>query len=239
MPGNEFNIRQFTKDNWFRSIRMWMNIQIDIHNFHSEYADLNQQWYRFKKDPLNHPEPQPPKLSNFTVIPMCTFKRRNFRIDTDALWHVLNKIDLLPTVKGLLTVKGVQKWRKMTKNEFYANIPTYWGIYFDLNKINNLVKYKKQFHYQIVTDGVSVTVLYKRPEHKECEPSDAEVEQRRANGEFANEIGFDPGMRTYIAGVIYNFFTGREVIFLYIFYQIVINLLFFFILFTEQHQDFV
>lgn len=216
MEGNEFNIREFTKNNWFQSMRMWMLIQRDIHRFHLEYAELNREWYRFKKSPLTEPEPvlpQPPEITNFTVVPTCTFQRRHIRIDTDALYNILCAIKEVPRKCGMTTKKGKVKMRNIELNEFLSNKTGSWSLFFDLDEINRQVKHKKPFAHKIMSDGVSVSILYHRPVQEAVLLDDEETRRKWLEGEFANELGIDPGMRTWNATVRYNFITGEEVIF--------------------------
>lgn len=216
VPGDEFNIRAFTAYNWFQSLRMWLNIQRDIHRFHLAFAGLNLQWNRFSKLPLEFPRPEfprPPEISNFVAIPMCTFQRRHIRIDTDVLYNILGGIKETPRKIGKRIKKGIEQMRNITFDEFRSNITGSWNLYFDMDKINELVKNKKRFVHQIVSDGVSVTVLYDRPIREAVPPDDNEIRRLYEAGAFAYELGMDPGMRTWNATVRYDLNTGEEVIF--------------------------
>ena len=80
-----------------------------------------------------------------------------------------------------------------------------------MDKINKLVNGKKQFERQILSDGVSATVLYLRQNRAEQPVPREEILRRYAAGEFTYELGIDPGMRTWNATVRRNCFTGEEV----------------------------
>lgn len=82
-----------------------------------------------------------------------------------------------------------------------------------MGKIISQVRNKKQFINQIVSDGVSVTVLYDQPKRETVPPSNEQIRQRLSAGEFSYILGIDPGMRTWNAAVRYNYNTGEEVIF--------------------------
>lgn len=216
MPDDEFNIRAYTQYHWFHSIRFWLNIQRDIHRFHLAYADLNREWNQFRKFPLlfQRPDfPPPPEITNFTVIPMCTYQRRHIRIDTDVLYNILCGINEIPLKVGVPNKKGKSKMIHITSNEFHLNMTGSWNLFFDMDKIKDLVKDKKQFGHQIVSDGVSVTILYDRVQQETVQIDDDEIRRRYNAGEFAYELGIDPGMRTWNAAVRYDFRTGEEVIF--------------------------
>lgn len=216
MPDDELNIRAYTNNHWFHSMRMWLYIQRDIHRFHLAFGDLHLQWYRFKKKPLEFPRPEfpePPKIKNFTVVPMCTFQRRHIRIDTDALYNILGGIKETPRKLGAPTKKGTVKMRNITCKEFMSNMNGSWSAFFDMDKINSQVRNKKRFVHQIVSDGVSVTVLYDRPEQAVALIDDEEIRRRHEAGEFDYELGIDPGMRTWNAAVRYCFKTNEEVTF--------------------------
>lgn len=88
-----------------------------------------------------------------------------------------------------------------------------WSLFFDMEKIKRLVKYKKEFGHSIVTDGVSCSILYEQPEQQAAETDDQEVLRRYQAGEFFYELGIDPGMRTWCAAVQRNIRTSEVVIF--------------------------
>lgn len=73
--------------------------------------------------------------------------------------------------------------------------------------------YHSSFSFDIVTDGVSATLLYDQPEKpkKTQAEIDQEVRVKYDRGEFGVEIGIDMGMRTYIAAVRTDLDTGSEV----------------------------
>lgn len=147
-PGDEFNIRAFTEQHWFQSLRMWLNIQRDIDRFHLAFSELTAEWQRFRKNPLTHPEPHypaPPEIRNFAAIPMCSFQRRHIQIDTDALYQILCGIKLVPRMISGENKKGQVKWRNFKFDEFNRHKVAGWGMFFDLNKIEGFVKRKKRF----------------------------------------------------------------------------------------------
>lgn len=208
------NIRDFVQEHWFRSLRLWLDIQFDIDRFHEMYAERYDAWNVYHKHRKNRrnlvqpPVPEPPKIRNFAAIPMCTFQRRHIRVDTDVLYRLACETKAIPQKIGL---RKKNPWRNITVKEFFANQRGSWGLYFDLEKIDAMVKGKKQFDHQIATDGVSASVLYLRPIKCEAPIPDEEVLRRYHAGEFYYELGIDPGMRTWNATVRRDIRTGEEV----------------------------
>lgn len=213
---NDCNIRSFISDsNWFKSLRMWIHIQRAVQQYHLTYAGLYNSWSLFRKHPLyvQRPTfdgttviPEPPKIANFTVIPMCSFQRRHIRIDTDVLYALLAEKNKVPLKLG-----ERKSWRNVTAKEFGSNMKGSWGLFFDLDKIMKMVNGKKTFDHQIVSDGVSATVCYFKPNQPEPVILNDELLRRYDAGEFWYELGIDPGMRTWNATVRRDYFTGEEV----------------------------
>lgn len=78
-------------------------------------------------------------------------------------------------------------------------------------------KAKKQFDHQIVSDGVSATVLYLKADRPKPSVSKQEVLRRYFSGWYSYLLGIDPGMRTWNATVRKCLRTGEEVsVFIYI-----------------------
>lgn len=203
------NIIEFIDAHWFRSLYMWLHIQRDIQNFQHAFAHVRNSWNLFRKFPLyvQRPTiPEPPKILNFAAIPMCTFQRRHIRIDTDVLYRLLCKTKLVQTKMGKR-----EKPINITQTEFFADKSDNWYRFIDLDKIAQMVKGKKAFDFQLISDGVAATVLYLKPKQPEVPISKAEVLRQYNAGLFYYLLGIDPGMRTYNATVRRNINTGEEV----------------------------
>ncbi|XP_055295689.1 uncharacterized protein LOC129565154 [Sitodiplosis mosellana] len=209
-----FNIREFVELNWFQALRMFMNIQRDIHNFHLSFANLRQSWNLFRKYPLyvQQPEfPEPPEITTFTVIPKCTFQRRHVKIDTDALHNILCGIKAMQRTKGTRVLRnGEYQQRWISQTEFKERGG--WRLFFNMDEIIKLVKNKKEFGDSIISDGVSASVLFKFPKQSKtvADEDEAETKRKYFAGEFAYALGIDPGMRTFIASVRLDLKTGEE-----------------------------
>lgn len=214
---DDCNIRDLvqSQENWFKSLRMWLNIQRAVQHYHLSFAGVYNSWNLFKKHPLyvQRPTfdgttviPEPPKIANFAVIPICSFQRKHIQIDTDVLYRVLCEAKEVPLKQG------IRKERiNITPDEFRSNVKGSWGLFFDIDKIVKMVKAKKAFDHQIVTDGVSATVCYLKPDRPEPVVSKDELLRRYESGEFWYELGIDPGMRTWNATVRRDCSSGEEV----------------------------
>lgn len=196
---DDCNIKDFVANNWFESMRIWTEIQRDIHLFNIAF--------RGRRDK--------PKISNFSIVPMCSFQRRHIRIDTHALYTILCKVGIVSKKIGKRKLKdGTIEEVNISQSEFSANPIRTWNLYFDMQKILEFVHNKKQFHYQIMTDGVSATILYNKPEEQQERITNEDLLQQYRAGLFVYELGIDPGMRTWNATVRRNIQTGEEVIFI-------------------------
>lgn len=209
------NIRDFVADNWFQSLRMWLLIQRAVQYFHLTYANVYNSWNLFRKHPLyvQRPTydgatiiPEPPEIRNFTAIPKCSFQRRHIRIDTDALYNLLCAAKQVPKKLG-----SIKKWINIKDFEFRRNPTGGWALFFDMDRIVKMANGKKTFENQILSDGVSATVLYLKPIQAEPEIRNEEIVRKYEAGQFWYELGIDPGMRTWNATVRRNAFTGEEV----------------------------
>lgn len=239
-----FNFEQFVADHWFKSLHVWLTIQRLIESFHDQYGGLRQSWVYHRMAPQNvtrPPRPEPPNITQFVAIPMCSFQRRHIKIDTTTLYNILCEIEEVPLKLGAEVKETVTRKRARKKeihycryngtkfrlintkqNEFLANKSASWALYFDMDIINRLVKFKKPFGNSIITDGVSCSVLFSQPldyaENRDFLDIDAEtVRDLYEQGVFTSEMGIDPNMRTYIAAVRRDMATEEEVSILVIF----------------------
>lgn len=211
---DDMDIKNFTKHHWFKSLKMWVNIQRDIHHFHQAFEGLRQSWYYHRQAPDNVTRPllpEPPHIKNFAAIPVCTFQRKHIKICTTVLYEILCGVKEIPKKCGATTKKGKVNEINITRNEFNSNKDGSWGLFFDLNKINSFVSNQKTFKHTILSDGVSCSILFEQPKVEADELSDAELATRYNSGEFTYELGIDPGMNTWNATVRRNILTKEEV----------------------------
>lgn len=133
-----YDVRGFTQKHWFRSLPMWLEMQKEIfaHN------ELMQQ-RREAGENLGHH--RLPTTNNFQAVPLCGFKRQHIRIDHECLLYIIRKY----------------KWFKCTPTEFHEHKSYFWNEVYEMRKIQKMMK-KKEFAGQIVSDGVGVSILFKR-----------------------------------------------------------------------------
>lgn len=194
---DDCNINDFVEEKWFESMQMWTEIQRDIHMFNILYKGRRDK----------------PKIKNFAVVPMCSFQRRHIRIDTEALYSILCKLNIIPRKYGLRICKdGSPNLRNITSKEFNHNAINSWNLFFDVEHMEKIASNKNEFAGQICSDGVSVSIMYKKPKVQPVEATDDEILKMYATHNFVYELGIDPGMRTWIAVVRRNIRTKEEVI---------------------------
>lgn len=182
------DIAKFTRDNWFKSMPMWLTMQQYIDEFHDE-----QQRNGVRV----------PKIKNLSVVPICSHMRKPIRIDADVLYRMLCETKLIPL--------GENK-RQVVVGFVCQNKEYFFNQIFNMDKIHRILKSNKEFHYQIVSDGVSVSILYKVPKRVLQEmQNDHIVKKRYFEGFYVYEIGIDPGMKTWLAVVRRHINTGKEV----------------------------
>lgn len=206
---HDCNIINYVDEQWFQSMWMWLEIQRYIHRFQQTYRNVINSWNLFHRFPefVQRPEAEkPPKCQNFTIIPMCSFQRRHIRIDTDQLYSLVCKLQIVPKKIGKR-----KKFINITQDEFLHDKSGSWNLFFDREKIDKMVHSNRPFDKQIVSDGVSVTVSYLKPKEQQMPISNEKVLEMYYGGIFYYILGIDPGERTYNATVRKNIYTGEEV----------------------------
>lgn len=83
---------------------------------------------------------------------------------------------------------------------------------FNIQKINRILKVNKTFHYHVVSDGVSMSILYKvRNRVLDQLLTDGVIKHRYEDGFYVYELAIDPNMKTWMAVVRRDIQTGKEV----------------------------
>lgn len=186
------DVAKFTRENWFQSFPMWLNLQETIDRYHDWQQQQQQQNGQ-----------RTPKLKNLSVIPICTHLRKPIKIDADVLYRMMCETKLIPKDEN-----GIQ----VTVGYVCQHKEFYFDQIFNMEKINRMLKANKEFHYHIVTDGVSMSILYKVSKKVlEQMESDGIVKKKYYEGFYVYEIGIDPGMKTWLAVVRRHIDTGKEV----------------------------
>lgn len=196
------NIGRFTKIHWLKSIQLWIAMQREIDEF-----NVNEERRQPLQQQPNEMAQKRPQVRNLAIIPICKFDRKHYTIDNDVFYRLLSEYNLLPKDDD---------GNKIEFKPFMTDKSWYWSQVFDMRKINRLGKRKKSFHYQILSDGVSVSILYD-VKKEEFKPIDMDVIRNKYNkGEFVYELGVDPGMKTWNATTRRTIDTGKEVSRIYI-----------------------
>lgn len=204
------NVKDFTKKFWMCSITLWLAMQREIEEFNVDAENREErrgqrQEYRkqkHQKDKQNPDENKPPFIKNLVVIPICSFARSHIMIDNYTLYKLMCASGLMPKDKG-----GMQ----LPSTEITSNKDFYWNQLFFLRKIHRFKKKKSIFHYEIVTDGVGVSVLYGKSKNSVGRPlTREEIMRKYLDGEFVFELGIDPGLKTWNATVRRTIATGKE-----------------------------
>lgn len=84
VANNRLTLYDYIDNDWFESIIFFIRIQRYISDFKQKYQPLVTQWNMYQKNKrvlLKPPQPRPPKVENFTVIPLNGFKLHSSKID--------------------------------------------------------------------------------------------------------------------------------------------------------------
>lgn len=209
------NITKFTKIHWFKSIQLWLWIQRQIDDFNTSIELRNErqqqrhQQRQQKRQKRKQKQPQqkedvnkPPKIRNLAVIPICSFTRTHYTIDTKTLRYLLCELKLVPKNED---------GNQLSEKEFFKYKEWCWGQFFDMGEIQSLVRGKKEFRFRIQSNGQAVSLHYD-VDKIESKPFDKDaVVKKYRNGGFPIELGIDPGDKTWNATVQRNTETEKEV----------------------------
>lgn len=100
------------------------------------------------------------EVRSFNVVPIFTFRRQHIRIDKDVFYHNLSALKMLTRVHGTININ---------KDEFRVRFEDEIKKLIDVDKIKKIGGKKKTFEYQILTDGVSATILYTKTDKENSE----------------------------------------------------------------------
>lgn len=204
------NITNFTKENWFKSLPMWLGMQREIEEFNVTEENRQQRREQALKQKQSKQTEQktepdsntPPKIKNLAVIPICSFFRTHFTIDNFNLYKLFCGAGLMPKNEN---------GRQISSSDFRTDKSWYWNQVFKLPKIKQLGRKWKQFRFMILSDGASVSILYTKQPHDSKPMEESEIIRKYLNGDFVYELGIDPGMKTWNATVRRTIDTGKEV----------------------------
>lgn len=188
------NIAKDTEDNWLASLPMWLQMQASIDRYHI--------WVEDNGDTIPE-DMELPVIKNLSVIPICSHLRKFVRIDADVLYRMMCDTKLIP-----LDDRGVQ----VTVGHVCQNKAHYFNEIFNMQEINKVLKANKEFHCQVLCDGVSASILYKvkKTVLEQLEKDDL-VQKQYHDGGFMYVLGIDPGLKTWNATVRRHIQSGKEV----------------------------
>lgn len=201
--------------NWFESLLLFINMQRDIHDFNDENEPLVEQWLAYRKSPETVPkptEPMPPKVKNFTVIPLNHYKLHHIRFDHSSLVEAVRQLDAAPTHMKGRDGKGLS----FESEAYYMNNrDEAWTLLFKMEKIKEMANERRdqKFHHQILCDSVSASVVYDEPKQPESEPNSKffAIKGKFVRKEYDYYVPLDPGVIIKLAGIRINPKTQTEV----------------------------
>lgn len=173
------DMKVLMRDHWFRSIPMFVRIQRQINEFHHEFSE----------ELLPDDAPRPPKIKNFIVVPICKFKLKHVKFDTNEIQRMANL------------------------KEFSSSIDKQgncWDSLFDMTKIREMGRRNKRFHPCFLSDSVSASMMYVKPK-REANDQTEKILEDLENNRIVYELGIDPGMKTWNATVRRTLATNKEV----------------------------
>lgn len=150
--------------------------------------------------------PRPPKIRNFNAIPVHNYHLKHIRVDVSLFYEIACKLGALK--------KGMGKnGRKVNipRDWYNANPANFWGYVFDMPKINRIGGRNKRFDCTIMTDSVSVSLIYVKANRALNQIDLERIRRMYENNEFVYELGVDPGVRTWNATCRRRIATGSEV----------------------------
>lgn len=189
------NMRTFLDVNWFKSLKMWIQIQRQIEAFH-----------------VNHPrteDPTTPKIRNFSAIPLCNFQLKHIKIDHTELTEICTRKSQMGTFKNVDDNNNDNQNANNNRDDC-------WGSVFDMDKIRRIEGKednvnRKKFHYQFVSDSVSISLIYTKKKSNSVDNVQKISDDYNTN-QIIYELGIDPGMKTWNATVRRTVSTNKEVI---------------------------
>lgn len=226
------NLSLYTKGSFFESIQIWISMQRVIDKFNTDHGQridrmehrrqLKRQRRRKRQQQQQQQQQEsesesksqknvnkPPKVKNLAVIPVCGVTRKHYPIDNFTLYKLLCGTGQIPTCKSQRKREGKYE-RNITFDEFMSNNEWVWNQYVYMRKIKYFVRYKKQFRFRMMSDGLSVSLQYD-VEPNVCCSNKEEVVRQYNNGEIPGEAGIDPNDKTWIAYVYRDTETKKEV----------------------------
>lgn len=199
------------KQHWFQFVPIFMRIQREVHAYHRE----------------SRRNGTPIRLRNFKVVPLHCHRRTHIKIDNVSFKRILEYLKIHPTKLNPRTLRT----NALPDAEFIAariedeRDPTrtynpHWFSFLNWPKIKKMERQSKEFAYEIVTDGVSVSISFERNKTSPPESFEELLEKQAEkysqfgrnyiNNLYQIIIGMDPGYKLYISALMKNVTTNVE-----------------------------
>lgn len=148
----------YFENDWFYYVPLFLKIQRHVYDYNMQNA---AEW--LAEDKANEGNKgkrrrQHPKVNAMHIVPICKYKRQHIRIDTAGLFKLVQELGELPA-QG----KGRKPTCQITETEFIIRAEEFWTKYIDVDMVHHLAhksNRKVNFANQLVTDGVSASILY-------------------------------------------------------------------------------
>lgn len=182
------NMRYFVKSRWFESLWLFGQIQRQINDFHSVADQWNNIHALFGMNPTNN---RAPTIKNFALVPICRYQLKNVRLDIRDLYSLVSNLGAVEKFRNPIT----NRLNKRSEKSYRERPEDLWNLLFNVDKIKQLGK-QKQFHGQILTNSVSVSILYVKP-NETCEQNVNSLPTDLEGTKYV--IGIDPNEKTWMA----------------------------------------
>lgn len=168
------------------------------------------------------------RVRNFKVVPLHSHRRKHILIDDSVtLKRMMEHLKIHPRKVNPIT----GRYNALDDAEFVAaRVPDeddpnreynpHWFKFLRWNKVKQMERNSKEFHYEILTDGVSVSITFHRKTESTPESFSKLLEKQSekylqfgrnlTNNLYDTIIGVDPGYKVYIAALIKNTRTNEE-----------------------------
>lgn len=171
------------------------------------------------------------QVRNFKVVPLHDLRRKHILIDNLTLKGIMEQLQIHPTKVSEKTGRRIQlsDAEFISARAMYASSadpnrqcnPHWFTTFLNWKKVRRMERNSKQFHYELITDGISVSIKF-RHINKSQQPSSfdelvalqaTKYQQFGSNARndlYDTIVGIDPGYKLYIAAVVKNMRTNVE-----------------------------
>ena len=156
---NRLTLLDYIEGDWFESIILFIQIQRRISTFKTKYQSLVAEWKLWNTQHkraahLKPNMPKPPKVENFTVIPLHSFKLNSFRFDHSQCVDLIHQMGVIR--HNFASYDESHKYYMTNRREA-------WELLFYMKKIDQMCKKDQTFHYQMMVDSVQASPIFSKP----------------------------------------------------------------------------